>query len=240
MGVSKFPQLGLSWFWGPITLFADLQLRWDLRKRCSLCWNLFNDMSQDTSTQGNWGDSRLLVVESQIGNLNLGPSFGHNLCFTCPNGSCKSILDICIPRAFQWYKDLFNPMRFVPCNHSLKIWESIVTPTPKVGAHLGVWRFIPSHFPTLSRAWDMIPMLPFWLAPLQALALVVSPRLGLGFQHSPIYCQWKHWPFLLMGTNVVTLTVVWNQFPKWVAKWYPWDGKKVEWTSKLNSSQIKD
>jgi hypothetical protein len=29
-------------------------------------------------------------------------------------------------------------MGFDPCNRSLKIWESIKTPTPKVGAHLGV------------------------------------------------------------------------------------------------------
>jgi hypothetical protein len=43
-------------------------------------------------------------------------------------------------------------MGFNPYNYSLKIWESIMTPTPKVGAHLGVWGFIPSHFPTLSGA----------------------------------------------------------------------------------------
>jgi hypothetical protein len=35
-----------------------------------------------------------------------------------------------------------------PYNRSLNILESIETPTPKVGTHLGVWRFIPSHFPT--------------------------------------------------------------------------------------------
>ncbi len=29
-------------------------------------------------------------------------------------------------------------MNFDPYNRSLKIWESIGTPTPKVGAHLGV------------------------------------------------------------------------------------------------------
>jgi hypothetical protein len=29
-------------------------------------------------------------------------------------------------------------MGFDLCNHSLKIWESIGTPTPKMGAHLGV------------------------------------------------------------------------------------------------------
>jgi hypothetical protein len=40
-------------------------------------------------------------------------------------------------------------MRFDPCNHVLKIWESIETPTSKVGAHLGVWRFIPSYSLTL-------------------------------------------------------------------------------------------
>jgi len=42
------------------------------------------------------------------------PSFGHNLCFKCLNGSCAPILDIYIPRAFQWYKELFNPMGFDP------------------------------------------------------------------------------------------------------------------------------
>ncbi len=35
-------------------------------------------------------------------------------------------------------------MGFDPCNCSLKIQEFIGTPTPKVGAHLGVWGFIPS------------------------------------------------------------------------------------------------
>jgi hypothetical protein len=40
-------------------------------------------------------------------------------------------------------------MSFDPYNHPLKIWESIKIPTPKVRVHLGVWGFIPSHFPTL-------------------------------------------------------------------------------------------
>jgi len=68
-------------------------------------------------------------------------------------------------------------MIFDPCNWSLKIWESIGTTTPKVGTHLGVWGFV--HSPTLPRAWDVSLGLPSWPAPLQALALVVSPRLGL-------------------------------------------------------------
>jgi hypothetical protein len=36
-------------------------------------------------------------------------------------------------------------MGFDPCNRPLKIRESIRTLTLKVGTHLGVWRFIPSH-----------------------------------------------------------------------------------------------
>jgi hypothetical protein len=36
-------------------------------------------------------------------------------------------------------------MNFDPCNCLLKIWESIGTPIPKMGVHLGVWGFIPSH-----------------------------------------------------------------------------------------------
>jgi hypothetical protein len=36
-------------------------------------------------------------------------------------------------------------MGFDPYNHTLKTWESIKTPTPKVGVHLGVWKFIALH-----------------------------------------------------------------------------------------------
>jgi hypothetical protein len=136
-------------------------------------------MLHATYTQGNWGESQLLVVGSQIVNLTPDLSFGHNLCLKCPNGSCEPILDSYIPRSFQWYKKLFNPMGFDLCNRSLKIWESIGTPTPKVGTHLGVWGFIPSHSHTLPGAWNVTLGLPSWPAPLQALALIASPRLRL-------------------------------------------------------------
>jgi len=43
-------------------------------------------------------------------------------------------------------------MGFDSCNYFLKNWESIKTPTPKVGTHLGLWKFIPSHSLTLPRA----------------------------------------------------------------------------------------
>jgi hypothetical protein len=74
-------------------------------------------------------------------------------------------------------------MRFDPCNCSLKIWDSIKIPTPKMGAHLGVWGFLPSHSPTFPREWDVTPGVPSWHAPLQTLALVASPRLRLRHMH---------------------------------------------------------
>jgi len=92
--VPKFPKLGFPRLWNPITLCANLQLRWSLKKSCSLCQKLFNGMWHATYMQGNWGNSWLLMVRSQIGNLTHGPSFDHNLCFKYPNGSCKPILNI--------------------------------------------------------------------------------------------------------------------------------------------------
>jgi hypothetical protein len=87
-----------------------------------------------------------------FGNLTLNLSFGHNLCFNYPNGSCEPILNIEISKAFQWYKELFNPMSFDPYDHPLKFHKSIGTPIPKVETHLGMWGFIPSHSLTLSGA----------------------------------------------------------------------------------------
>ncbi len=81
------------------------------------------------------------------------PLFAHNLCLICPNGSCEPISNIYISIAFHWYKELFKPMGFDSCNRPLKIRESIGTPTPKMGVHLGVWRFIPSHSCTPRSMW---------------------------------------------------------------------------------------
>jgi hypothetical protein len=88
-------------------------------------------------------------------------------------------LDIYVPRSFQWYDELLNPMGFDPYNRFLKIWESIDTLSPKMEAHLGVWRFIPSHSPTFPGAWDVTHGLPLWPTPLKALVLVTNPRLRL-------------------------------------------------------------
>jgi hypothetical protein len=175
--------LGLPRFWRRIIFFVDLRLKWGSNQSCSPHRNLSNCMWHATYTQVNQSDYWLLMVRSQIGSLIPDLSFGNNLCSKYPNGSCEPILNILVPRSFRWYKKLFNIMSFDPCNRPLKIWESIGIPTPRVRAHLGVWGFIPSHFPTFPRAWNLIPGLYFWLTPLQALALVTSPRLGLRHFH---------------------------------------------------------
>ncbi len=86
VGVSKLPKLGLLQLWGPITSHADLGLRCGLKKICSHCLEFSNGVLHATCTQGNQVDSRLLMVGSQTANLIFGLSFGHNLCFKCPNG----------------------------------------------------------------------------------------------------------------------------------------------------------
>jgi len=130
--VSKSPRLGLPHLWGAITLHEDLGLRWGLKQSCSFCRELSNSMSHTICTHGNRVDSWLSMVGSQIINLTSGPSFGHNLCFKCPNGQCEPISDIYVPRTFNWYKELFKPLSFDPCNRPLKIWESNGSLTPKV------------------------------------------------------------------------------------------------------------
>jgi hypothetical protein len=94
VGVPKFPKSRLLQLWRPITFCANLRLRWGLKKRCTHCRKLSNGMWHATCMQGNQGNSGLLVVGNQIANLTPGPSFGHNLCFKYPNGSCEPILNI--------------------------------------------------------------------------------------------------------------------------------------------------
>jgi hypothetical protein len=145
MGVSKLPRSRLPRLCKAITLCADLRSGWGLKQSYNPRQELFNGVSHATCTEESWVDSRLLVVESQIVNLTPDLSFGHNLCFRCPNGSCEPILDIYVSITFQWYTKLFNAMGFDPCNRSLKIRESTGSPTPKVGVPMGVWGSIPSH-----------------------------------------------------------------------------------------------
>ncbi len=57
-------------------------------------------------------------------------------------------------------------MGFDPCNRTLKIRKSIVTPTPNMGVQLRVWGFIPSHSLALLGACNVPPGVPFWPATL--------------------------------------------------------------------------
>jgi len=119
------------------------------------------------------------MVKNQIGSLTPDLSFGHNLCFQYPNVLCKPIFDIYFSKKLQLCKEFFNPMSFNLCNCPLKIWKFTRTLIPKVGAHLGVFGFIPLHSPTFPRAQNVTYKLHFWPTPLQALALVVNLRLWL-------------------------------------------------------------
>ncbi len=113
-------------------------------------------------------------------------------CFKYSNELCKTILNIYVSRAFQWYKELFNQMSFDSWNYFRKIQESMGIPTPKVGAHLGVCGLILSHSLTFPWPWNVTPGFHSWLTPLQALVLVASPRLGS--QHRLLLHPWLLYP----------------------------------------------
>ncbi len=119
-------------------------------------------MSHATSTHGNQVDSRLFMVGSQTTSLTFGLSFFHNLSYRCPNGSCKPISDMYASIAFRWYKELFNAKCFNLYNHSLKVREPTGTPTPTMGAHLGVWVFILT-FSLKAKVVTLWIKLPIWL-----------------------------------------------------------------------------
>jgi hypothetical protein len=152
-------RVGVSGLWTPISPDCKVWSQCGLKQSCSSCRELFKAVLH--SQIGNWEEveSRLLVVRSQIVNLTLGPSFGHNLWFKCSNEQCKPILDIYVSIAFQWYQKRNNPLRFDPSTCPLKFWGSTGTPSPKMGIALGVWGLTPSHSPTLS----YIPGSVWWL-----------------------------------------------------------------------------
>jgi len=179
VGVSKLPKLGFPRLWSPITLCVVLQSRWGLKQSYSPCRVLSNSMLHATYKHGNLVDSWLLVVGSQIANLTPDLSFGHNLCFRCPNGWCELISNIYVLITFQWYKKLFKPLGFGLCNCSLNIQESTGTPTPNMGVHFEVWRFIPSHSFALLGHENAIFEFSLGPHPCKPFALVASPRLGL-------------------------------------------------------------
>jgi hypothetical protein len=127
-GVPKLSRFGLPGLWVFITSHPDLQLGWDLNQNYSSPWKLSNGVLHSTCTHRNQVDSWLLVVGSQIAILTFGPSFNHNLCCICPNGSCKAILDMYTVRPFQRYKEHLNARCFDPYNWVLSFQKSRRTP----------------------------------------------------------------------------------------------------------------
>jgi hypothetical protein len=127
-GVLKLSCFGLLPLCGVITFCSDVGLGWGLKQTCNSRPKLFNGVSHSTCTHRGRVDSRLLAVESQIGNLIPDLFSHHNLCYRCPNGSCEPILDIYVLIAFQWYKECHNARSFDPCNWTMKFQESRWTP----------------------------------------------------------------------------------------------------------------
>jgi len=113
-GVSKLSRFRLPGFWMLITPRPELGLGQGPNQSCSSPCELSNDVSHFTCTHRNRVDSQLLMVGSQTANLTPGPSFEHNLCCRCSNGSCESILDIYTSRPFQRYKECLNARCFDP------------------------------------------------------------------------------------------------------------------------------
>jgi len=127
-GVSKLSWFGLLGLWELIIPSSDLRLWWGLKRTCSSPQELSNGVSHSICTHWDWVDSRLFVARSQTASLILDPSFTHNLCYRCPNGSCKTIFDIYISRPFQRYKEYLKARCFALCCWALKLRESRRTP----------------------------------------------------------------------------------------------------------------
>jgi hypothetical protein len=101
-------------------------LKWGLKQSCSFHWKFSNDMWHAPCTHVIQSDSRLLMIGTQIDILTPNLSFNHNFYCKCSNRSYD--------HGIQWV---------------LTLRESIGTPIPKVGVHLGVW----AHSFTLLGMW---------------------------------------------------------------------------------------
>jgi hypothetical protein len=163
---------------------------------CSSCWELLNSMSHTFYSQVSQVDSWLFMVGIQIGNLTLDLSFGHNLCFTCPNEQCEPILNI-----QELFNDIKNVTSYWVLTPEIVLW-SFRNP---LRLHLPEWELpwecegsfphTPSHFLTLLGVCDvtlgllfgshpcdlfaLTPGLLFGPQPCNPFALVASPKLRL-------------------------------------------------------------
>jgi hypothetical protein len=136
-------------------------------------------MSHLAFTHGNRVDSWLLVFGSQIANLSPGHSFGHNLCYKCPNGQWKPILGIYTSIVFWWYKERLKARSFDPYNRALKIQKSFRDSNSQHGSSLGSVRVHALTLFALPGACEVTPGSSSWPATFQPFTLVASPRSGL-------------------------------------------------------------
>jgi hypothetical protein len=119
------------------------------------------------------------VVGSQIANLTPDPSFGHNSCFRCPNGSCESILNIYISMAFQWSKNSSIQWVLAPI---IALWKF----GGPLGLQLPKWEFTWEGESSFSHTFLHSQEHEMWLSgfslgpqPWKPFVLVASPRLRL-------------------------------------------------------------
>ncbi len=126
--VPKLSQFGLSGLWTLITFRPELRLGRGLKQSCSSPRELSNDVLHSPCPHWNRVDSWLLMIGSQTASFTPSLSFDHNLCYRCPNGSCKAILDICTSRPSKRYKKRLNARCFDPCNRAMSFWESRRSP----------------------------------------------------------------------------------------------------------------
>jgi hypothetical protein len=98
-------------------------------------------------------------------------------------------------------------MSFDPYNRLLKICESIETPTPKMGVHLGLWGFILLKFHTFLRVWNVIPKFQFW------------PFANPCFGHKPkVRVVTLQMHLLLMPLSLNHIMISYNYY--WPTKWW--------------------
>jgi hypothetical protein len=101
VGVSKLSRAGVLDLWTPISLDCRVRSQRGLKKIYSSYQELSNAVLHSQIRHREEVDSQLLMVGSGTVSLTPDLSFGHNLCFRCPNKQCEPILDIHVPRAFQ-------------------------------------------------------------------------------------------------------------------------------------------
>jgi hypothetical protein len=133
---------------------------------------------------------RGFLVENQILNLVLDPSFDHNSCILGLNEQCKGTLGIYTSKPFQWY--IGGPIwcLFTFPTKVLNIQDSHTSAIPKMGVPLGVIGLHPLHSP------------PF-------VKKCVSHSNTFSWPHGPLHSTLCHKP------NVKVTTIMMNMFKLW-------------------------